>query len=391
MNNDSTYLKSLFQINPEITFLNHGSYGACPKPVFEDYQKWQIKLERDPVKFLTNDVYEQLEISRNELSKYINCDKNDITYFPNPTHAVASIIDNIKINPEDEILTTNLEYGSCDRMWFYHGKQNNYKYVRSPITLPVIDDNTFLQNFWQHANNNTKYVFISHITSGTGMILPIEKIMNEAKKRGIKTIIDGAHVPGHINLDIKKLDPDYYVGACHKWMCSPKGVSFLYVKKEYQSNMQPYLKSWGWGIEFDEFKDSTEQKTTSRYQNIFQWQGTRDMSAFLTIPVAIKFQNDHNWNEVQDRCMSMIINARNEISTLTQIPKICPDEYLGQMSTIIFPVNDHKVLKETLYHTYNIEIPTYTKDGHTAFRISLQGYNSNADVETLINALKALL
>ena len=155
--------------------------------------------------------------------------------------------------------------------------------------------------------------------------------------------------------------------------------------------MQPYLKSWGWGIEFDEFKDSTEQKSTSRYQNIFQWQGTRDMSAFLTIPAAIKFQNDHNWHEVQDRCMSMIINARNEISTLTQIPKICPDEYLGQMSTIIFPVNDHKGLKETLYDTYNIEIPTYTKDGHTAFRISLQGYNSKADVETLINALKALL
>ncbi len=378
MNNDSTYLKSLFQINPEITFLNHGSYGACPKPVFEDYQKWQIKLERDPVKFLTNDVYEQLEISRNELSKYINCDKNDITYFPNPTHAVASIIDNIKINPEDEILTTNLEYGSCDRMWFYHGKQNNYKYVRSPITLPIVDDNAFLQNFWQHANKNTKYVFISHITSGTGMILPIEKIMNEAKKRGIKTIIDGAHVPGHINLDIKKLDPDYYVGACHKWMCSPKGTAFLYVNKNMQNIIEPLVISWGY---------ESDKPGTSQFLDYLEWQGTNDMSSYLTIPDTIKFLEKNNWKNVAEKCRKLNIWARNEISQLLKIDPISDDKFLGQMSSI--PIQSNDILKDQIdfYINYKIQLPFIKWHDKEFFRISIQAYNTKEDIFRLLEAL----
>ena len=391
MNNNPKILKTQFQINPEITFLNHGSYGACPLPVFENYQKWQELMERDPVKFMTKDVYKHLKISRNELSKFVNCDKDDIVYFPNPTHAVANIISNISINPGDQVLTTNLEYGSCDRMWFFHANQNQYEYKQSEIKLPIEDDDSFLDNFWKYSNSNTKYIFISHITSGTGMILPIEKIMIEAKKRGIRTIIDGAHVPGHIDLDIKKLDPDYYVGACHKWLCSPKGVSFLYIKRELQDEIQPYLKSWGWGEEFPEFKNSTEKKTNSRFQNIFQWQGTRDMSAFICVPAAIEFQKLYKWAEIRDRCNKMIIDARNRITEITKIPKICPDEYLGQMTTIIFPFNDHIKLKETLYNDYNIEIPTYTKDGYTAFRISLQGYNNQRDVDILIDALTNIL
>ncbi len=391
MNNNPKILKTQFQINPDITFLNHGSYGACPLPVFENYQKWQELMERDPVKFMTKDVYKHLKISRNELSKFVNCDKDDIVYFPNPTHAVANIISNISINPGDQVLTTNLEYGSCDRMWFFHANQNKYEYKQSEIKLPIEDDDSFLDNFWKYSNSNTKYIFISHITSGTGMILPIEKIMIEAKKRGIRTIIDGAHVPGHIDLDIKKLDPDYYVGACHKWLCSPKGVSFLYIKRELQDEIQPYLKSWGWGEEFPEFKNSTEKKTNSRFQNIFQWQGTRDMSAFICVPAAIEFQRLYKWAEIRDRCNKMIIDARNRITEITKIPKICPDEYLGQMTTIIFPFNDHIKLKETLYNDYNIEIPTYTKDGYTAFRISLQGYNNQKDVDILIDALCNIL
>ena len=391
MNNNPKILKTQFQINPDITFLNHGSYGACPLPVFEDYQKWQELMERDPVKFMTKDVYKHLKISRNELSRFINCDKDDIVYFPNPTHAVANIISNISIKPGDQVLTTNLEYGSCDRMWFFHANQNQYEYKQSEIKLPIEDDDSFLDNFWKYSNSSTKYIFISHITSGTGMILPIEKIMIEAKKRGIRTIIDGAHVPGHIDLDIKKLDPDYYVGACHKWLCSPKGVSFLYIKRELQDEIQPYLKSWGWGEEFPEFKNSTEKKTNSRFQNIFQWQGTRDMSAFICVPAAIEFQRLYKWAEIRDRCNKMIIDARNRITEITKIPKICPDEYLGQMTTIIFPFNDHIKLKETLYNDYNIEIPTYTKDGYTAFRISLQGYNNQKDVDILIDALSNIL
>lgn len=390
MNNDSKTIKNLFKLDPNITFLNHGSYGACPVPVFDDYQNWQEILENQPVKFFSNDLYNHLEQSRKYLSDYINCESDDIIYVPNPTYGVANVINNVTINNGENILTTNLEYGSCDRMWFYHSKKNNYEYLNSKITLPIINEESFCNEFWSNANTKTKYIFISHITSSTGMILPIPQLIKEAKKRGIKTIIDGAHVPAHIDLNIKDLDPDYYIGACHKWLCSPKGVSFLYVKKNLQKDIQPQVMSWGWGEEYEEFKNSTQHKTKSRFLNIFQWQGTRDMSAFLSVPSSIEFQKKYEWGEVRNRCKKMIVDARNEISLLTDLPKICPDNFLGQMSTILFPIRDHVKLKESLSEK-NIEIPTYHQDGHTAFRISIQGYNSNSDILYFIETLKALL
>lgn len=389
--NDSKSLKSIFQINPDITFLNHGSYGACPRPVFENYQNWQHKIEQNPVQFMANDVYNNLEISRSALGKYLNCHMDDIVYFPNPTHAVASIIDNIRINENEEVLSTDLEYGSCDRMWFYHSKKNKYNYNRVKINLPIIDKASFLENFWEGASDKTKYIFISHITSGTGMILPVQDIINEAKKRNIKTIIDGAHVPGQLPLDLNNLDADFYVGACHKWLCSPKGSSFLYVKRELQHDMEPYLKSWGWGEDYPEFVSSTQKKSPSRFQNIFQWQGTRDMSAFLTVPSAIKFHKDYNWLDVIARCKNMVIDARNTISDFTGLPKICPDNFLEQMSTILIPHNNHIELKNILYNDHNIEIPTYSKDNHVAIRISVQGYNDLEDINRLTIALKTII
>jgi len=231
MKNDSQSLRPLFQLDPEITFLNHGSYGACPIPIFEDYQRWQAALEAQPVKFMAEKVYDYLEQSRQALGDYLNCDKNDLIYVPNPTHAVANVINNVDLQPGDEVLTTSLEYGSCDRMWTYQSEQRNFKYIKSEVTLPVMDKASFCEAFWSRSSDKTKFVFISHITSSTGMILPIPEIVAEAKKRGIQTIIDGAHVPAHIDLDIRDLDPDYYVGACHKWLCSPKGVSFYMLKK----------------------------------------------------------------------------------------------------------------------------------------------------------------
>ena len=391
MKNDPENLKSLFQLDPDITFLNHGSYGACPRPVFEDYQKWQVMIEQHPVKFMQDDIYQYLDESRSSLGNYINCNKNDLIYVPNPTHAVANIIKNVNLDIGDEVLSTDLEYGSCDRMWFYEAQQKGFIYNRSKVSLPIIDNETFCNDFWRNATEKTKYIFISQITSSTGMILPIPEIVLEAKSRGIKTIIDGAHVPAHIDLDIKDLDPDYYVGACHKWLCCPKGVSFLYVKKDQQENIQPQIMSWGWGEEYEEFKDSTQLKSSSRFVNIFQWQGTRDMSAFLTVPKAIEFQEKYDWDSVRNRCKKMIIDARNQISTVTDLPKICPDDWLGQMASFLFPADDVAELKNSLYNDYQIEIPAMSYNGYSALRISIQGYNSEDEVDYLVETLKKFI
>ena len=391
MDNSSDALKSKFLLDPEITFLNHGSYGSCPKPVFEVYQKYQTDLESHPIKFMQEDVYKLLEISRESLSHYVNCDKDDLIFVTNPTQAVGTVIHNILINSNDEVLSTNLEYGSCDRMWTYDADQKGYKYIQAEINLPIEDKETFLNQFWSYASDQTKYVFISQITSTTGMILPIPEIVDEAKKRGIKTIIDGAHVPAHIPLDIKELDPDYYTGALHKWLCCPKGSSFLYVKKEKQDGIQPMLKSWGWGEEYEKFKSSVQLHSTSRFINVFQWQGTRDMSTFFTVPEAIQFQEEHDWDSVRSRSINMVIEARNRINEITKLPKICPDNWLGQMATILFPIDDTVAFKKTLYNDYQIEMPVMRHIEHTAFRISIQGYNSEADIDHLINALEELI
>ena len=391
MKNDPENLKTLFQLDPDITFLNHGSYGACPRPVFEDYQKWQVMIEQHPVKFMQDDIYQYLDESRSSLGSYINCDKNDLIYVPNPTHAVANIIKNVNLDIGDEVLSTDLEYGSCDRMWFYEAEQKGFVYNRSKVSLPIIDKESFCNDFWKNATEKTKYIFISQITSSTGMILPIPEIVLEAKSRGIKTIIDGAHVPAHIDLDINNLDPDYYVGACHKWLCCPKGVSFLYVKKDQQENIQPQIMSWGWGEEYEEFKDSTQLKSSSRFINIFQWQGTRDMSAFLTVPKAIEFQEKYDWDSVRNRCKKMIIDARNQISTVTNLPKICPDDWLGQMASFLFPADDVAELKNSLYNDYQIEIPAMSYNGYSALRISIQGYNSEDEVDYLVETLKKFI
>jgi len=391
MKNDPENLKTLFQLDPDITFLNHGSYGACPSPVFEDYQKWQVMIEQHPVKFMQDDIYQYLDESRSSLGSYINCDKNDLIYVPNPTHAVANIINNVNLDIGDEVLSTDLEYGSCDRMWFYEAEQKGFIYNRSKVSLPIIDKESFCNDFWKNATEKTKYIFISQITSSTGMILPIPEIVLEAKSRGIKTIIDGAHVPAHIDLDINDLDPDYYVGACHKWLCCPKGVSFLYVKKDQQENIQPQIMSWGWGEEYEEFKDSTQLKSSSRFINIFQWQGTRDMSAFLTVPKAIEFQEKYDWDSVRNRCKKMIIDARNQISTVTNLPKICPDDWLGQMASFLFPADDVAELKKSLYNDYQIEIPAMSYNGYSALRISIQGYNSEDEVDYLVETLKKFI
>ena len=391
MDNSSDALKSKFLLDPEITFLNHGSYGSCPKPVFEVYQKYQTDLESHPIKFMQEDVYKLLEISRESLSHYVNCDKDDLIFVTNPTQAVGTVIHNILINSNDEVLSTNLEYGSCDRMWTYDADQKGYKYIQAEINLPIEDKETFLNQFWSYASAQTKYVFISQITSTTGMILPIPEIVAEAKKRGIKTIIDGAHVPAHIPLDIKELDPDYYTGALHKWLCCPKGSSFLYVKKEKQDGIQPMLKSWGWGEEYEKFKSSVQLHSPSRFINVFQWQGTRDMSTFFTVPEAIQFQEEHDWDSVRLRSINMVIEARNRINEITKLPKICPDDWLGQMATILFPIDDTVAFKKTLYNDYQIEMPVMRHIEHTAFRISIQGYNTQADIDHLINALEELI
>ena len=370
--------KSLFSLDPEVTYLNHGSFGACPKVIFDNLISFQKKLEFEPVNFLDNHLYQYLKDSRFALSNYINCDRDDIAFFPNPSTALNTLIRSLDLKSGDQILTTNHEYGALDRTWSFISKKRGCEYIKLDIEIPFTDKQKFIDSFKNAINSNTKVIFLSHITSATALIFPVKEIIDLAKQKNILTIIDGAHVPAHIDLDIKKLDSDFYCGACHKWMCSPKGVAFLYVKKEYQNMMEPLVVSWGY---------EAENPSDSQYLDYMQWQGTNDMSAYLTIPEAIKFLNENDWKERAKDCRDLNLWAKNEICEKLNTYPTGKDEFLGQMTTIAFDFEDTIGNKKEFYKKYKIQVPFIKWNNKTFFRISSQVYNSKDDFEYLINSL----
>src|ERR1700752_931560 len=339
-------LTSQFLLNPNITFLNFGSFGACPKPIFADLQKWQLELETEPVQFIAVNGFQYLKKSREALAQYINCDADDVVYVPNPSYAINIIAKSFKLNPGDEILATNVEYGALDRTWNYYCKKAGAKYVRQPITLPLTTKEKFIEDFFKGLTSKTKAIFISQITSTTALIFPVKEICEIAKAKGLFTIVDGAHVPGHIPLNLAELKADVYTGACHKWMMTPKGNSFLYIKKEFQPLFDPLIISWGY---------ESAAPSHSQFLDYHQMQGTRDFSAFLTVPRAIRFLKENNWESVAANCRSLVQKNALRFCELLGTKPLCPvtDEFLGQMFSIpVKPLSPER-LQRYLFQTYN--------------------------------------
>ena len=376
------FLKNQFFHNPNIIFFNHGSFGSCPKPIYNDLLYWQNKLEQDPVYFFEELIFNKLEKSREALGSYINCSPGDVVFFTNPTTAINAVARSLKLNIGDEVLSTNHIYGALDNTWSYICKKNNASLVKAPIPFSLKNEQQFLDLFFKHITKKTKVIFISHITSMTAMIFPIKEIINYAKEKKILTIIDGAHVPGHVSLDIKKLDPDIYTGACHKWMCAPKGTSFLYVKKELQKSIHPLIVSWGW---------ESENPRISKFLDWHQWQGTNDMSSFLTIPKTIKFLNDNNWQKHSKLCHEHTIRIRNNLLDFLNISHPCPDNWIGQMASIPIPIENPEEMKNILFNKFKIQVPVFKWNDMTILRYSIQVYNNESEMEILLKSIKEIL
>ena len=373
-------MKSQFLLDPEITFLNHGSFGACPKPIFENLQFWQLELEKEPVQFIQKKSAEYIKKAKNALAKYIGCSSEDFFFTPNPTVAINTIMRSLVLNPDDEILTTNHEYGAMDRTWNFYCEKAGAKYIRQKISLPIISKEQILEEFWRGYTPKTKVIFLNQISSVTALIFPVKEICDKAKELGLITIIDGAHVPGHIDLNISDLDSDFYTGTLHKWMLTPKGCSFLYVKKRFQEMIDPLVVSWGY---------QSETPSSSQFLDYHEYQGTRDISAFLTTPTAIEFLENNNWKEKSALSKKIILNNYERFCDLLDTKPICPvtDEFLGQMCSIPIKTNDPIALKELLFHNYKIEIPVMKIDFGIFIRISFNAYNSENDLEILRLAL----
>lgn len=377
-------MKSQFLLDSNITFLNHGSFGACPKPIFEEYQRLQLELEKEPVYFIQKKSAEYLKIAKESLAKYIGCNPNDFFFTPNPTFAVNTIMRSLDLKEGDEILSTNHEYGAMDRTWNFYCKKSGAKYIRQNISLPVVSKEQILEEFWSGYTSKTKIIFLNQISSATALIFPVKEICDKARDLGLITIIDGAHVLGQMDLNISELNPDFYTGTLHKWMLAPKGSSFLYVKKDFQEMLDPLVVSWGY---------ESVSPGESQFLDYQEFHGTRDISAFLTTPKVIDFLEENDWKTKAKECGNIVRKNYQRFCDLLNTQPICPitDEFLVQMASIPVNTSNSVALKELLFNKYKIEIPVMPLNGNYFIRYSINVYNSQEDLDILYKALQDII
>ncbi len=377
-------IKSQFLLRDDVTFLNFGSFGACPKPIFERYQQYQLELEQEPVQFITVTGLQYLKQSREALAAYINCPADDVVYVTNPSYAVNIIAKSFNLQKDDEILTTNLEYGACDRAWNYYCKKVGAKYIRQPITLPIPSKEDLINEFFKGLTSRTKLVFISHLTSSTGLRMPVEEICAIAKQKDILTFVDGAHAPGQLPLNLQTLQADIYTGACHKWMMTPKGSSFLYVKNEHQHLFDPLIVSWGY---------QSTAPSQSQYLDYHQMQGTRDFSAFLCIPNAIEFMQQNNWSAVSKTCKEMVQQNAPRFCKLLKATPTAPitDDFICQLYSTPIKTKQPLELHRHFFNQYKIEVPVMPHGDNVFLRYSIQAFNTQNDLDKLYNAVEDII
>ncbi len=381
---NSRTLQELFLLRRDIVFLNHGAFGACPKSVFDAYQSWQLELERQPVEFLSRRFKDLMREAREALAAFVGTTADDLVYVPNATTGLNIVARSLRLGPGDEVLGTDHEYGAIDRTWRVICARRGARYIRVHLPCPVQSREQIADAIWAHVGARTRVLCFSHIAAPTALIFPVEFLVRRARQAGVLTVIDGAHAPGQIPLNLDTLGADFYVGNCHKWMCAPKGSAFLFARRDVQGPLTPLVVSWG---------SEAMQLSPSQFINEHEWQGTRDSAAYLAVPAAIHFLHDHAWSKVQENCHVLARAARRAIEGLGKLPGLSPDNptWYAQMVSIPVPVADAPAVQKRLYAEFGIEVPLMPWNGRSLLRVSVQGYNSATDIERLTSAVTQIL
>ena len=376
-----------FLVRRDIAFLNHGSFGARPRPVFETYQRWQRELETQPVEFLGRRLPDLLAEARSHLAGFLGAGADEIVFVPNATHGMNIIARSLELGPGDEALGADHEYGAVERTWRFVTGQRGATYRIASLPLAMSSQEEVVERLWERVTPRTRVIILSHISSPTALRFPVEAVCRRAREQGILTAIDGAHAPGQIDLDLESVGADFYVGNCHKWLCAPVGAGFLYARRERQPLLKPLVVSWGW---------EPRQPGPSPFVDLFDWIGTDDPAAYLSVPAAIAYQRERDWPAVRAACHTLARQTRERIGALTGLPQICPDgpEWWMQMFAAPLPEGTGLTadqLKARLWEEYQVEAPITEWQGRRFVRVSIQAYNSLADVERLLEGLTRLL
>jgi isopenicillin-N epimerase len=388
----SSNLARHFLLRDDVVFLNHGSFGACPRPVFETYQAWQLELERQPVAFLGRDLSERTKVPRVALSAFLGTTSENIVGMVNATEGLNIVAQSLDLKEGDEILTTDHEYSALEKTWTYVARRTGAKIVTVKVPMPFVSEAAFTDTLLAAMTERTKVLFLSHITSPTALVFPIERPIAEARKRGIWTVIDGAHTPGHIPLNLDAMGVDFYSGNCHKWLMTPKGSAFLYVRPELQGMINPLVISHGWTAD-SKLPGAKGAFGNSPFIDELEMQGTRDPAAWLSVPAAIDFRREHDWTRVAADCRDLAQETARRLQALTGLEPLSTPEFCApQMVAMPVPeIDEPAEFAKELMARYSIEIPVFKWQDHHIVRVSVQGYNSKAQMDILIEALTDML
>lgn len=386
----------LWTLDPEITFLNHGSFGACPRHVLDAQQALRSRLERRPIQFLGRDLESLLDAAREVLARFLGADADDLAFVPNATYGVNTVLRSLSFRPGDELLVTDHEYNACRNALNWVAERHGARIVVAPVPFPLRSPDEVVASILERVTERTRLVLLDQITSPTAMILPAGLLVKALNARGIDTLMDGAHAPGMIPMDLKALGAAYFTGNCHKWLCAPKGAGFLHVRRDRQAGIRPLSISHG---------ANSTRTDRSLFRLEFDWTGTHDPTPYLAVPVAIEYLGSllpGGWPAIMEANRSLALEGRGILCRALEIEPPCPESMIGSMATLPLPDGEPgsprpplflDPLQDALLDHFRIEIPIVPWPVHPRrwVRHSAQLYNRPDQYELLARALIELL
>ncbi len=387
-------LKKYWPLDPKVLFLNHGSFGSCPLPVLEFQGALRRRLERQPVQFLVRDLEPLLDQARAALAQFTGARPDDLVFVPNATSGVNTVLRSLVFDAGDELLVTDHEYNACRNALDFAAARAGAKVVAASVPFPLASTDQVVEAILEQVTPRTRLALVDHVTSQTGLILPIGPIVRELAARGVDTLVDGAHGPGMVPLDLESLGAAYYTGNCHKWLCAPKSAAFLHVRPDRQQSIHPLSISHGW---------TSPRADRSRYLIEFAWTGTLEPSACLSVPEALRFMGGllpGGWPQIMARNRALALEARAILCQALDIAPPCPEECVGAMAAVPLPDAGESEraapplymdpLQDDLLARHAIEVPVipWPAFPKRLLRVSAQLYNNRAQYQLLAAALR---
>jgi len=388
-------MKEHWLLDPSVTYLNHGSFGATPKVVLAKQDEFRRRMEQEPVRFLIRELEPLLDDVRRTLGTFIGAPPENLAFVPNATAGVNAVLSSLTFSADDELVVTNHEYNACRNALEFIASRSGARVNVVDIPFPVGSPDEIFDSVMSAATGRTRLLLIDHITSQTALIMPVARIVTAMNVRGIDTLIDGAHAAGHIPLDIRTIGPAYYTGNLHKWVCAPKGAAFLYVRADKRDAIRPVAISHG---------ANSPRTDRSRFHLEFDWTGTYDPSPWLAVSEALRFLPtlvEGGWAEVMRRNHTLVLRAREILCDALRIEKPAPDDMLGAMASVSLPDGEPTPLsplsidplQDALLERFSIEVPVmqWPSPPKRVLRVSAQLYNTVDEYDQLADALHQLL